>query len=141
MQTYVAACKKFLVPEDFRNEKRNIEILKESLTHHGNIMLHLSTVEHVLEDQAPNHYILLLMLIAMILNNSCMVGLSTEKKSINSFTCSQGYHERIYLYTCSHIAMEPPTHWRGFTVALRIKMDQDVCLAYAWTSNRAIYSL
>jgi serine/threonine protein kinase len=39
---------------DFAKEVENLQILKESLTHHDRIMLHLATIEH-----GPNHYILL----------------------------------------------------------------------------------
>jgi serine/threonine protein kinase len=40
--------------KDFAQEVDNLQILKESLTHHDRIMLHLATIEH-----GPKHYILL----------------------------------------------------------------------------------
>jgi serine/threonine protein kinase len=42
------------VDEEFKNEVENLQILKESLTTHRNIMLHLATITHGL-----HHYILL----------------------------------------------------------------------------------
>ncbi|KAF8848231.1 kinase-like protein [Acephala macrosclerotiorum] len=51
---YTVACKKIIVAKDFDKEKENLQILKESLTSHVRIMLHLCTIEH-----GPNRYILL----------------------------------------------------------------------------------
>ncbi|QDS67853.1 hypothetical protein FKW77_007588 [Venturia effusa] len=49
-----ATCKKFPRPDDFLKERGNVQILKESLTKHDSILLHLGTIEH-----GRNHYILL----------------------------------------------------------------------------------
>ncbi|TLD24525.1 kinase-like protein [Venturia nashicola] len=56
---YVIACKKFRKNEDFIKEKENIEILKESFTQHGNILLHLGTIEHGTTENGLQQYILL----------------------------------------------------------------------------------
>ncbi|KUJ15960.1 kinase-like protein [Mollisia scopiformis] len=53
-EVYVVACKKIKLKDDFDKEKDNLQILKESLTKHVRIMLHLTTIEHGL-----SRYILL----------------------------------------------------------------------------------
>lgn len=50
----MVACKKIRLPKDFVKEVDNLQILRESLTRHHRIMLHLATMAH-----GPNHYILL----------------------------------------------------------------------------------
>jgi serine/threonine protein kinase len=54
LQVHVVACKRFKAREDFNKEVHNLHILKESLTQHERIMLHLASIEH-----CSNYYILL----------------------------------------------------------------------------------
>lgn len=53
-QRFSVARKRLYQNSSFRDERKNLEILKESLTEHKSIMLHLATIEH-----GPNFYILL----------------------------------------------------------------------------------